>query len=94
VIEIIHIAGGVVHVGSKLRQLCAWCGYALIDVDLSGMVTTDPDGIYGTWAPGALVAVDGPGSWVVPCETGDTLPLRCCASQRKLELVPNEQEKP
>lgn len=95
--ERIHIAGFSVGVDSLLRQRCAWCGEVLIDLDLANIaVAPGEDGAPGrgpgTWEPFALVAVDGPCSWVVPCAEGEPLPLRCCASQRKLTLVEGEAE--
>lgn len=89
--ERIHIAGPDLRVGSKLRQLCAWCGHVLIDMDLDCIaVSPNADGSPGsgpgTWAVFALVAVDGNAALVV-ADDGGPLPLRCCASQRKLTLL-------
>jgi hypothetical protein len=80
----IHIAGLPVKIGSHGRQLCAWCGATLFDVDHSlEMVPAKPDGSPGEgsmpWETGVLVAVDGPGSWLVPHEDGAKLPLESCA---------------
>ena len=55
-----HIAGFPVLVeGRYQRQLCAWCGYPLIDDDLARMASEDGSAP-GAWAVGALVEVDGP----------------------------------
>ena len=95
--EQIHIAGVAVRVGTLLRQRCAWCGDVLIDLDLVNIaVAPNEDGSPGdgpgTFAPYALIAVDGLGQWVVPYEEGSELPLRCCASQRALKLVKEPSE--
>lgn len=77
--EVIHIAGGVVQVGPHLRQRCGWCGACLVDMDLSRIAvpegqSADP----ATWAPGGLVAVCGPASWLVEHVDGERLPDRAC----------------
>ncbi|HEU4731738.1 MAG TPA: hypothetical protein VFT22_27770 [Kofleriaceae bacterium] len=81
----IHIAGFPVRVGTKGRQLCAWCGESLFDVDHSlVMVAPNADGSPGEpmqpWPTGELIAVEGNGKWVVPHEDGAQLPVQCCAS--------------
>lgn len=87
--ERIHIAGHVVRVGDRLRQRCAWCEHVLIDEDLENVATSDGQPP-GTWETGALIAVDGPGSWVVHLAPGEPLPLRACANQPvELKVVPN-----
>ncbi len=86
----VHIAGFPVRVGSRLRQLCAWCGEQLIDLDLDCIAVAPGSsvGAPGTWETNALVAVDGPVSWVVQPEDGDKLPRECCAKGPvKLTLV-------
>jgi len=94
----IHIAGFPVRVGNKGRQLCAWCGEVLFDVDYANgtpvfnrirdfwRVASNEDGTPGEgprpWEIGDLIAVEGNGKWVVPHDNGGPLPLQCCASQR------------
>ena len=89
----IHIAGFPVRVGNQLRQLCAWCGFALVDDDLSSiMVAPNADGSPGeplsVWEMNALVAVDGNGKWTVPPDDGEKLPAQCCAlATPKLRVI-------
>lgn len=95
----VHIAGAAVNVGGQLRQLCAWCGYRLIDVDLSCVATPMPeDGSepepYRTWEAHALVEIEeSPGvtrSSVVQAHHGK-LPANACAKKVKLHLVPSAE---
>ena len=75
-----HIAGPHVTVNARLRQRCAWCGATLIDYDLDRMaVPVGQDSTPATWPAGALVAVDGPASWLVDHEDGAPLPDDACA---------------
>lgn len=96
----IHIAGFPVLVGPLGRQLCAWCGATLFDVDYEReMSPLNPDGSRPSgsqpWEAGALIAVDGEPSsphgrlsYVVPHEDGKQLPVECCAGRRpKLTAV-------
>ena len=91
----IHIAGWPIKVGSRGRQLCAWCGFVLFDVDHTQIaVAPECDGPK-PWEMGALVATDAPDPKsvltvmrVVPHEDGSSLPLNCCASPPvKLSVV-------
>lgn len=76
---VIHIAGPDVQVGQHLRQRCAWCGATLLDYALDRIaVPVGQDPRPSTWPVGALVAVDGPGSWVVEHEDGAQLPAAAC----------------
>lgn len=80
---VIHIAGYAARIGPHLRQRCAWCGAVLIDVDLRGVaIENKPDGSPGDppggWETSALVAVDGPGSWIVRHKDGDPIPDGWC----------------
>lgn len=79
--EIVHIAGAKVEVGGRwLRQLCAWCGYTLIDYDLTRIaVPVGQDQTPPTWTIGALVAVDGSLSEVRDHVEGADLPGNACA---------------
>lgn len=57
-----HLAGAPVHVdGCFLRQLCQWCGYRLIDVDVRNIATesSSADRSYPEWEVGAWIQVDG-----------------------------------
>lgn len=91
----VHIAGIPIRVESELRQLCAWCGYRLIDMNLEHIAA--PNGLSEigagplTWSPNALVAVDGPVQWLVQLDEGPgaRLPRECCAwSLPPLKLLP------
>lgn len=89
----VHIAGFPVNVGGHLRQLCAWCGERLIDVDLSCVMASmkeggSPPDPYGTWEANALVKVDGNYSGVV--EHDGALPANACAKKMALRLVTTE----
>jgi hypothetical protein len=66
-----------------LRQRCAWCGYLLIDYDLSRvMVPTGQEGSGpGAWPVGGLVRVDGFASYVVEHEDGAPLPIDSCTRE-------------
>jgi hypothetical protein len=88
----VHVAGlalGVQHT-QRIRQLCAWCGHVLVDVDVSaiGMVV-EPDGtgdvgdgqVPATWELGSLVEVYGSMQvCLAPAEeaVGSVLPERSC----------------
>ncbi len=96
---IVHIAGFAIQVGSELRQLCAWCGHRLIDVDLSCVAAPmkedgSPPDPYSTWAPDALVEwEETPGcvrTSVVNAVDGN-LPPNCCAKRVALHLVKEQQ---
>jgi hypothetical protein len=93
----IHIAGTPIRVGSKFRQLCAWCGHRLIDDDL-GLMMVGPtaDGSPGpgpmAFEVGALVEIEERGGVRRTAIVGAfSEPLRpgTCASERRLALVPN-----
>lgn len=91
----IHIAGFPVRIGTKIRQLCAWCSYTFTDSDLADMaVAPNADGSPGPdpaktwfWQTGDLIAVDGGVSSLVRHKDGEPIPPQCCASPG-LELVP------
>lgn len=90
--DVLHIVGLDVQVGSARRQRCAWCGALLLDDDLTRMAwTLDPDGTDPgpppVWPIGELIAVDGGVERVVPRDAwpdsatpGEKrLPDGCCA---------------
>lgn len=92
--ERVHIAGFPIRVRNKARQLCAWCGFVLIDDDYELMAAApNEDGTPYDWSKrffwemNALVAVDGPaggvtGSWVVKEDSENPkLPATCCAHE-------------
>jgi hypothetical protein len=87
----IHIAGFPVRVGNEIRQLCAWCGERIVDLDLSavmyapGCETQDERSHF--FECNALVALDGPATYVVPHEDGANLPPNCCAGKPVVRLV-------
>lgn len=84
----IHIAGLQITVGTLERQLCAWCGEKLVDHDAANIAVAPGSGKHSSfWKTGALVARDGPGTWIVAHADGDQLPLQACASQAKLTVV-------
>lgn len=91
----IHIAGYPINVGGQLRQLCAWCGHRLIDVDLSCCASPakedgSPPDPYPCWEPNALVEYEEtPGcvrTSVVEAVDGK-LPPNCCAKRVALHSV-------
>ena len=81
----VHIAGFPVKVGSEGRQLCAWCGLVLFDVDYSRIAWalnedgSDP-GPPQPWDVGALVRKEGNMTCVVAHVDGEALPAGCCAN--------------
>lgn len=90
-----HIAGlGLVIGGRFARQLCAWCGEALVDEDAELMATTDPTPREPCWPINSLIRVekgDGVTGFARLPQT-DELPSDCCAYaptrvRPKLELV-------
>ncbi len=78
-----HIAGPPIRVGDHLRQLCTWCGYRLIDEDLSATFSIDDCGPL-TWPVDSLVNVFGHGKslWSRP-EDGSLPPESCAADHLK-----------
>lgn len=89
----IHIAGYPLKIGTKGRQLCAWCGERLFDVDHANeMVAPNADGSPGDgslpWEEGALVAHDGNMWWIVRHEDGAQLPLQSCVGPPPLRVIP------
>lgn len=91
----VHIAGTPIRVGSKFRQVCAWCGCRLIDDDLDCMFSAPTaDGSPGpgpmAFDVGALVEIEEHGgvrSTGVVGAFKEPLPPGTCASERKLRLV-------
>lgn len=80
----VHIAGFLVRVGSKRRQLCAWCGVALVDLDLRSVAVPSGQDIEPRFfETGDLVEVvhaEGFRSQrLVPHVDGDPLPAGACA---------------
>jgi hypothetical protein len=99
----IHIAGYPVIIGSRCRQLCAWCGEKLIDDDLAltmapmVAVTAFAEGSAsnpGYWEVGVLVAREDMGgvisTSIVQHENGKDMPPGSCCHQHHspLRLVP------
>lgn len=80
-IDITHIAGGVIEVDDRVRQRCAWCGAILIDENMANvMVPTDqPDKSFPTWPVGDLVTLRGNSSWTSHVAVGEPLPPSMCA---------------
>jgi len=77
---IVHIVGTVVDVGTRTRQVCAWCGTLLLDVDRTrGAAETRHDPEPPHFLPGELLRVDGNMSVVVDHKDGDDLPDNACA---------------
>ena len=75
-----HLVGTAVHVDRRyLRQLCQWCGYRLIDVDLQNTATesSNNDTSYPEWPVDKWVRVDGPMCSVI--ENDDNkMPIDSC----------------
>lgn len=77
----VHVAGIVVSMETRVRQRCGWCGAVLIDVDTAHMaVFGDVPMEPATWEVGALVALEGEASWIVVLSDGDELPADSCGS--------------
>lgn len=91
--RIVHIAGFPVRVGTKRRQICAWCGKSLIDLDVNLIAVPEgqsPEPHF--WPTGELVDVATGGGFtqqtLVPHKDGDPLPARACAAPpSKLRVV-------
>ena len=78
--SVVHIAGSWLHVGSRLRQRCAWCGATLIDMDLALTAVPEAmDATPGKWEPGSLVSVYKHQQWAEPHVDGERLPPNACA---------------
>lgn len=78
--QITHIAGLNVHLGTLMRQRCAWCGAILGDYDLGRiMVPEGQNPMPPSWLAGDLVVLDGAGAWTIPHEDGALLPDNACA---------------
>lgn len=87
--DVVHWMAHPVRFGTHMRQRCAWCGAALIDVDLATIAMPsdqaaqvdpdDPFAGYGKWPVGALVAVAGGTKWVLaePADDQPTPPQAC-----------------
>lgn len=75
-----HLAGAPIYVeGHFMRQLCQWCGYRLIDVDLRNIAVPEEDAgkPFPEWEVGAWIQVDGPRWSVVQNEEGKMPPDAC-----------------
>jgi hypothetical protein len=57
-VKVVHIAGMGTRIGSRVRQLCAWCGYRLIDEDLALMASPDGPPDVKAWETNAWVEVE------------------------------------
>jgi len=54
-----HIAGEHITIeGRWLRQRCSWCGYVILDYDLSLTASNDGKGPH-VWTAGSLVDISG-----------------------------------
>jgi hypothetical protein len=77
----IHIVGFPVRVGNHQRQLCAWCGYVLVDDNLEQvMVAPNEDG-----SPGAAPGVFTMGQLVSVSEESG---LRCMSLLAHVDGMP------
>jgi hypothetical protein len=84
----IHIAGFPIRVGNHKRQLCAWCGFRLVDIDLANCASSD-GAEPGHWEPNALVRViDGnPTAFIVVKHVeGEAIPAGWCGDEGKTRL--------
>lgn len=93
--NMIHLAGHPVQVGPRQRQLCAWCGFVLLEYDLTLIaVPNKPDGSPGDpprpFEQGVLVQVRSNFQMVVPHKDGDPLPSPNCVFED--EPVPEKQK--
>lgn len=97
----IHIAGWPLQFERRARQLCAWCGYILIDDDHSQVALFEKDGSVPRarfWEMGTLVKVHNSGKWVVREHVVDGkkyLPKGMCMDRPRregLRLVPQRDD--
>lgn len=73
-----HLAGELVTIGGRYqRQLCMWCGFRLIDRDLS-LIATEDGRAPGQWEVGAWVQHDGPVRRITTPDEPGKLPLDAC----------------
>lgn len=77
----VHFAGPYVTIGGRRRQLCAWCGHVLLDVQLAPGQEHEP------WFDVKLVRVEDGTTTRQPYTYGDPLPPGCCA-------LPNDELPP
>jgi hypothetical protein len=69
----VHFVGPYVTIGGRRRQLCAWCGHVLLDVQLAPGQEHEP------WFDVKLVRVEDGTTTRQPYTYGDPLPPGCCA---------------
>ena len=85
-----HLAGSFVMVDERyLRQLCAWCGHRLIDVDKLDTQIDVPAGktfaeVHGTWDVGSMVEADEVVSRLQQTLDG-SVPANSCMREHKPE---------
>lgn len=77
--ELIHIVGPGHLVGTRQRQLCAWCGFKLVDEDLALIASIDGRGM-GFWQEGKLISVTTYGMSILEQGPGSDLPPNACAA--------------
>lgn len=77
--ERIHIVGPGHIVGTRQRQLCAWCGFALVNEDLALIASADGRGM-GFWQEGKLISVTTYGMSILDQGPGSDLPPNACAA--------------
>ncbi len=88
----VHIVGHGVMVGSVARQLCAWCGFRIMDDDWANMASSGPSGPHW-WPVGQLIEVGPSHKSVIELPQGERVPPNCCAAPPpappSLRLVPS-----
>jgi hypothetical protein len=77
--ERIHIVGPGHVVGTRQRQLCAWCGFALVDADMALIASSDGRGM-GFWQEGKLISVTTYGMSILEQGPESELPPNACAA--------------
>jgi hypothetical protein len=77
--ERIHIVGPGHIVGTRQRQLCAWCGFQLVNEDLALIASSDGRGM-GFWQEGKLISVTTYGMSILEQGPGSDLPANACAA--------------
>lgn len=90
--RVVHIVGFSVTVGTRTRQLCAWCGEKLYDLDLANVAVfpapKSGEQIGAKFEIGKLLAREGNAWWVLDHADGERLPADACAM---VELDREEQ---
>lgn len=77
--EIVHIVGPGHIVGPVHRQICAWCGFVLINEDARLVASSDGRGPM-FWPENKLITVTAFGMSVIDQGPDSEVPPNCCAA--------------